>query len=62
MICTWLHSDNLRVCVGDSLQNSEEIVKNLKLHLSMRSLFFFYIIVNIIIIIIFIIIAIIIIN
>ena len=38
MICTQLRPGHLSVHVGDSLQCSEEIVKNLKLRLSMRSL------------------------
>ena len=38
MICTQLHSGHLNISGGDSSQCSEEIVKNLELHLLLRSL------------------------
>ena len=37
MICTRLHPCRLRAGVGGSLQCSEEIVKNIELHLSVQS-------------------------
>ena len=41
MICIRLHHGHMSVRVGDSLQRSEEIVKNLKLCFSVRSLLLF---------------------
>ena len=38
VICTQLCPGHLRVCVGDSLRRSEEIVQNVELHLSVQSL------------------------